>query len=740
MTQILVITASKKKILTLAKYVGAKYSLYSDTSLLKKLIPVEYSYSGNGELTPCFACEAEQQKALTRLNNDVALFDEIIVAVDDSEQDALFAACLTQVLSLWKKRVHRIKIEEFNRTGIKKALSKLLPARVLYLEGYKTRLAIDYLIKNTIGASGTLQKLRIEHIIALGILCERADQVEKTMHKDSFKLKTTLTAPGGKELTCWLTKNAGKNVIIRNRNAARTLVANFKERDFSIIKVTRQSKEIPPPRPFTTDTLVQEAFRIYGIEPAKTLKAAKKLFTGVKTGKTGRKGLITFYLTGSDYTGPEAVAAAREYIFSNYGVDYLPQKAPAPKNKENVGEAIRPLEITMHPGKVRRQLSDRQHKIYTLIWNRFIAAHMSKAKITLTKVEIETRPDGCYQFQELETKIVFRGYKQVYNDVAVMEQSSLIALPAELRAGQIYNYKEAQPEKENPVITGHSSQADLWHILYTAGIPGNRNLHEVVGILFAHQLLAQHGHELHPTLAGHRLYRYAKSSFPDIFSSGFLKKVEAEIMSVENGQKEHTIVIDNFKKLFASRSIHGIDNSIAANGSTNMVLQHTQCPLCAGQLKGVSEGDKYYLVCENFKECGYKQESEAPKEERCPDCGARLVTREGRFGRFVACSQYPNCTFTKACSINVQCPVEGCDGEVVERRTKDGQLFYGCSHYPQCKFACWFKPVNKLCDTCGNLYLVIKTQDSVEYLTCPKCNSNWGAGATVEKDEIKMDN
>jgi DNA topoisomerase I len=280
--------------------------------------------------------------------------------------------------------------------------------------------------------------------------------------------------------------------------------------------------------------------------------------------------------------------------------------------------------------------------------------------------------------------------------------------------------------------------------LYVAGVPGRRNIQAIVGILFAYQLIAQQDYELHPTLAGHRLYRNAKSSFPDIYNAGFLKKVETEIECIENGQKEHTIVIENFKKLLESRSLQDTVRFEANNIAAGALLQRN-CPLCSGQLKITVEGEKYYQVCENFPgTCRFKEETEpgdySKSLEKCPKCGAALVAREGPYGRFTACSKYPYCTFTKPFSINVQCPVEGCDGQIIEKRTKEGQLFYGCNHYPKCKFASWFKPVNKLCDSCGNLYLVVKMKDSMEYFNCPKCNNNWEPNAASEKEQVKLDN
>ncbi|HPG41310.1 MAG TPA: DNA topoisomerase [bacterium] len=740
MSQILVIADSKKKCATLAKYLGEKYTFYSDFAALKKLLPESYTFTANGELAPNYTDDAGQENTATQFRSMTANYKQVIIAADNTPQSELLAATVIKTIGLHNKNIYRVTIREYTRTGIKKAFSHLLPPQTTLISGLKTRLAIEHLIKTTIGAAGTLQHLHLEHIIALGMLCEHADQVEKTVLRDNFVLKVILAATGGMVIHCRLIKSVGKKVKIPNRSYARTLITDFKTMNFKVGKITRQSQEIPAPVPFTTDTLIQEAFRLYGMKPAKTIKAAQKLFNGVEIGTTGRKGLISCYLTGSDYIDPQVVAVAREYIFNNYGGDYLPKKAPAARKDSENGEAIRPLDVTLNPNKIRRYVSEAQFTIYSLIWNRFVAAYMSRARVETTTVEIVTEPEGRYELQETETKLVFRGYKQVYNDVPQTEQSRPVPLPAELRIGQIFEYREALPERETPVISGHLHEAGLWHELYTAGLPSNRDLSEVVGILFAHQLITQHGHELHPTLAGHRLYRYAKSSFPDIYNAGFLKKVEAEIKSVENGQKDDKIVIDNLTKILQNRSTPVIAHPQAGNDSAALpVLQ--QCPICAGQLKVVTEGEKYYHVCENFPGgCSFKEKVVTGNVEKCPDCGAKLVVRDGRFGRFMACSQYPRCTFTKAFSINVKCPAEGCDGQVVEKRTKDGQLFYGCSHYPQCKFASWIRPVNKICANCGNLYLVVTIKDSMEYFTCPQCNSNWEAGAMIETNEIKVDN
>ncbi|MBN2412372.1 topoisomerase DNA-binding C4 zinc finger domain-containing protein [candidate division KSB1 bacterium] len=746
MSQSLVIVDSISKYNILQKFLGDSYFIYPGIDIIKDLAGTNFIFK-NDDLKPHFLFQPRHKEYIVELKKISELFQNIIIAADPSLSGELKVKCFEHIFIEKKDCVRRVKIYEFTRLGIKQAFVKPVPVNNLLLNSYYTRLAINRLI---IHNSNILQKfsvndLRFEYIMALGLICECEDQIEIFKVEKSYAMNVVLKVNDSQAIFCPLVGISGSTPVIPDLYHAKAVIKDLKKQLFKVKKIIRQQKKINPPAPFTTITLLHEAYKKYMYSLSKTLNNAKELYEGIDLGRAGLKGLITFYHTESNYTPPEAVLKARELIYTDYGAEYLPPKPyQYGKNDPSMG-AIRPVDVKLFPNKVRKFLTDEQFNIYSLIWNRFVASQMSGSIEEQTTVDIVSDTENRYELKSLETKVLFRGYKLLDDDSNQYNNTKLNTISNELRKNQILQYNDVRVDGHVSVPVKRYTETGVLQELVSAGRDYFPDLLQTTGTLFANKLIKYHKEHILPTPAGYQICHFVFKYLPNIYNPGFLTKISKELKCIESGSKKYSTVLENFKKLnqhFVLNKPSETNSAIQEKNSTSA----DRCPVCNSLLYLTKEQNDRFLVCEKFPaECYYAEPVSSSKnntslKEKCPNCGSLMVVREGRFGRFLACSKYPKCNYTKAYPIGVKCPQEGCSGEIVEKSTRNGKIFYGCNRYPKCKFASWHKPENILCEHCGNMYMVIKTNGFEKYYQCPKCHKKYDMNVVPVDNNINNKN
>ena len=532
-------------------------------------------------------------------------------------------------------------------------------------------------------------------------------ETEIECQKPAKMYEVNLSVKNGKANLIFKVEQIGREELsVHNVHYAKALISRVKDGQFTVASVhTKQVKQTPPP-PYSTQTLLADSEHLLYYSTAKTLRLLKKLFKGVEIGNKGTIPLISYYKGRSVYVEKDIIQNLREYIYNNYGADYLPARPVSHKRMFPHEEAIRPLDLKLEPRKVKKYLSPGKYRLYSLIWQRFVASQMQKSVVAETHIALRDDKEDALQATGVFNRQIFRGYRQVndHEEQTVTENR----IPDTWRAGTPVNidaFDIVTIQSEMPERYKISELLDRWLE------DGNGKVDDFfthTGILFAKHLLVQKKTEIYPSNTGFDTINQFLLRYPGLVNPGTLIRQEKMYEFVASGKQTIDLVITESEKIFSRTGAVGTD---------------TICPECGGRLINGQDGT---IVCEHYPNtCVYHKERDAEHKQPkvCEVCGSSLTLREGRFGKFWACTRYPKCTFTSAYTLDIYCPAEGCDGKIVERKSAKGQLFYGCSRYPDCHFSSSRKPVNMICSHCGHHYLLEQTiAEGHRAYQCPECN------------------
>ncbi len=458
------------------------------------------------------------------------------------------------------------------------------------------------------------------------------------------------------------------------------------------------------------------------------MRVAQQLYEGVELGKQGSVGLITYMRTDSVRVSEEAKKNLRDFISRNFGDKYLSEKTRVYRSKkgaQEAHEAIRPTSIEYTSEQIKKYLSNDQFKLYQLIWKRFCASQMSSALYDFVSVDIQA---GKYLFKASSRSLVFDGFLKVYQEIkeenSSEEEDTLIP---DLKKGEILNLLELEPKQHFTKPPPRFTEASLIKELEANGIGRPSTYAQILSTLRQRKYVASEKKKLIPTELGITVNKILVEKFPDIFNVEFTANMEAELDKVEEGKDQWVKVLKDFYLPFeinlkrVEKEKTQIKNRLEEK--TDVICEKCGRPMV---IKWGKNGK--FLACSGFPQCKNtkplisKEEEEIVNNHKCELCGSPMVIKTGRFGRFLACSKYPECKNTKPLSLGIKCPEKDCDGYIVERKSKRGRVFFGCSNYPQCNFATWDRPISKACPECGTDFMVLKTSKSKgEFLKCLKC-------------------
>lgn len=744
----LIIVESPAKAKTINKYLGHDFHVEPSVGHIKNLPKSKLGIDVEADFAPEYETIKGKDEVIARLKDHASRARAVYIATDPDREGEAIAWHIAQEVEPANKNIFRVLFHEITERGISEAMQHPSQIDQHLVDSQQARRAMDRIVGYKISpfvwktvfyglSAGRVQS------VAVRLICERDAEINAFVPVEYWSIIGEFRAAGGDPFLAKLFKVSGVDPVIGDTVAAEALLANLRVQEYVVADIQKKPVKRNPPPPFITSTLQQEAARRLRFPAKRTMMMAQRLYEGIELGEEGRVGLITYMRTDSTRLSEDAVTEVRQFIFENYGKEYVPHEArlfKKGKGSQDAHEAIRPTYTKYAPRVVKKYLDPEMFELYELIWNRFLACQMSASLGEQTTVDIR---GGEYLFRATDTLPTFRGFLQVYDDMVdetekPADEDPVSKLPAGLAAGQDAALTNLIPNQHFTKPPPRYTESNLVRELEALGIGRPSTYALIVDTIQARKYVEQRERRLYPTELGKAVNRILVENFPHIFSVGFTAKMEEELDTIASGNQSYKKVMEDFYNPFI-RDVEGVDKKSAAIKKSLQESTSEVCEACGKPMIIKWGRNGRFMACSGYPAC--KTTKPLPEEQeqtkhviglKCELCGGDMVVKGGRFGAFLGCANYPSCKNTKPISIGVKCP-KCTDGDVIERKTKRKRIFYGCSRYPDCDFASWDKPVARVCDTCGSNYMVQKyNQSRGEYLLCPSCK------AEVSPDEQRQ--
>lgn len=772
MSKNLVLVESPAKAKTINKYLGKDFHVEATIGHIRNLPKTKLGVELDNGYKPQFVTIRGKGDTIKKIKSLALKSKNIYIATDPDREGEAIAQDIADMLNgNADKKVYRVLFNEITKTGVQKAMQTPRTIDNNLVSSQRARRVMDRIIGYKISpflwkaiielsGSSSLSAGRVQSV-ALKLICDREVEIDKfivteywsiwaifkTKKNETFKAK--LFSIGGKDIKIHpkprmtekeIEEFLSEYVPLGDEKTASDYFNRIKTKtDFRITNITKRNTKRNAPAPFITSTLQQEASRRLRMRPKQTMMIAQKLYEGVDLGKAGTQGLITYMRTDSTRISSEIYPAVQDFIKNNYGIEYLPETPNIYGNKkENVQdahEAIRPTSLEFSPEKVKAYLDKKSFQVYELIWNRFIASQMKPAIFETTVIEITADE---FLFKAFGNAVKFTGYQKVYEEITEKkdgaeekEEYRNETIPLGLEKGDILGLDDLHKTQHFTRPPARFTESSLIKELESKGIGRPSTYSLIVSTIQDRKYVHQQERKLIPTSLGKTVNNILVKNFPNIINEDFTAAMEGELDQIAQGDNQYVNVLNDFYKPFS-----------AALKSVEDKVEKIYCDVCGHEMVIKIGRFGKFLACSNYPECknikSLKEMAAQNQEpeytgEICEKCGARTVYREGKFGRFIGCERYPECDFVKNITLGVSCP-KCKEGDIVERKSRRGKLFYGCSRYPACDFVSWYKPIPGECPNKDSSYM--EKRYSVKkgnYLKCPQC------GEEVILEEIEKD-
>lgn len=680
----LVIVESPAKAKTINKFLGSGYRVASCLGHIKDLPKNKLGVDVNNGFKPTYVLIPGKKRTIGKLKKISQQAGKVFLATDMDREGEAISWHLSQELKA--KRKFRIVFNQITKEALREAIKNPGQIDMNKVDAQQGRRVLDRLVGYKLSpllwnkVKRGLSAGRVQSV-AVRLLCEKEEEIENFTPEEYWNISVIFKTREGKKLEAELYHLNNKKVRVKNEQTARRIAGEIIKVSYKIYQVKRtQSKKSPYP-PFTTSTLQQMASYYLRFSPARTMRIAQDLYEGQDIGTGERIGLITYMRTDSTRVAKEAQGLAREWIKKNLGKEFAPPRIPHYKNKkasQDAHEAIRPTRIKLEPEKVKDYLSGEHYKLYDLIWRRFMASQMAKAVIDKINLDIRGVPrsaqEKVYRFKAEGRKVRFPGFLKVYHEKK--QKDKPIFVPENKDVLKIEKVTSKQNFTQFP---SRYTEATLVKTLEEKGVGRPSTYAPIIFTIQQRGYARWSRGKLIPTPLARVVNTLLVNNFPAVMEVDFTARMEEGLDDVEQGKKNWTHLVGDFYHRFRQD------------------LERAEAQM------------------RNIKKQGVGSSS-----LKCEKCGAQMVVKVGKFGRFLACSGYPECRNTKPLDrkTGVRCPSPGCEGELVEKISKKGKSFYSCTKYPDCKFAVWDEPVGEACPYCGSSYLVRAGRNG---LKCPKC-------------------
>ncbi|MCI6789835.1 MAG: type I DNA topoisomerase [Lachnobacterium sp.] len=670
MAKYLVIVESPAKVKTIKKFLGKNYEVMASNGHVRDLPKSQLGFSPENNFEPKYITIRGKGEILAKLRKEVKKADKIYLATDPDREGEAISWHLTKALKLEDKDVSRISFNEITKTAVKTSLKNPREIDMDLVDAQQARRMLDRMVGYRISpllwakVKRGLSAGRVQSV-ALRIVCDREEEIDAFIPEEYWSLEVSLLPEGEKKpILAKLTDKDGKKIEIASEDQMNAILTEIKGQPFKVTDIKRGERTKKAPLPFTTSTLQQEASKALNFPISKTMRIAQQLYEGVDIKGQGTVGIITYLRTDSVRISEEADAAAREFIKSSYGEQYLSAGEGSKKSGvkiQDAHEAIRPTDINRIPSEIKDSLSRDQFRLYQLIWKRFAASRMANAVYETMTVNIAA---GSYGFRVSTSKVAFDGFMLAYTEADDEKESKQVLLK-DIDENAKLSLVDMDPKQHFTQPPAHFTEASLVKTLEELGIGRPSTYSPTITTIIARRYITKENKNLYVTEIGEVVNSIMKESFPTIVDEHFTANMESLLDSVAEGAVNWKTVVANFYP--------DLEAAVQA-----------------------AEKDLEKVTIED-----------EVTDEICEVCGRNMVIKYGPHGKFLACPGFPECRNTKPYyeKIGVACPK--CGKDVVIKMTKKGRRYYGCIDNPECDFMSWGRPVDKKCPRCGG-YMVEK--------------------------------
>ncbi|MBH0331236.1 DNA topoisomerase I [Brevibacillus brevis] len=685
MADTLVIVESPTKAKTIGKYLGSKYIVKASIGHVRDLPKSQMGVDVTHNFEPKYITIRGKGDVLKGLKDAAKKVKKVYLAADPDREGEAIAWHLAQYLGLDMNQPLRVVFNEITKDAIKEAFKHPRHINMDLVNAQQARRILDRLVGYNISpilwkkVRKGLSAGRVQSV-AVKLIMDREREIQEFIPEEYWTIASTLISDG-KEINAKFYGYGDEKVELHSEDDVAAVLKRMKNKPYVVQKVTKRERKRNPAPPFITSSLQQEAARKLNFRTSKTMRIAQELYEGIDVGnKEGAVGLITYMRTDSTRLSVTAQNEARDYILEKYGTDYVlsePRNQAKNENAQDAHEAIRPTGVMRTPDEIKEYLSRDQLRLYRLIWERFLASQMSSAVLDTMSVDIDA---GGVTFRATGSKVKFPGFMKVYiegNDDGTEEEGFL----PPIEEGQILDQKEIEPSQHFTQPPPRFSEARMLKSLEEMGIGRPSTYAPTLETIQKRGYVALEEKRFVPTELGEIVITLVEEFFPEILNVEFTAHMESGLDNIEAGTTNWVQVLDDFYQDFAKRVV-------------------------------VAE--------EEMKEVELKVEE---SDETCELCGRVMVYKLGRFGKFLACSGFPDCRNTKPIvkEIGVKCPQ--CEtGEIIERKSKKSRIFYGCNQYPECDFVSWDKPIARPCPKCSSMLVEKKRKKQGVSIVCTKCD------------------
>ncbi len=745
----LLVVESPAKAKTLSKYLGRNYVVKASVGHIADLPKSKLGVDVDNGFEPAYEVIHGKGKIVAELKKAAKGKEAILLGPDPDREGEAIAYHIAQraIPKSYKGEVRRVLFNEITKSAVKEAVEHPVELDSGKFEAQQARRVIDRLVGYQISpllwdkVRRGLSAGRVQSV-AVRLIVEREREIRAFKPVEYWNLTADLRPEDDQSFSARLVE-VGENKIevrklkegeqagfrIENEAQATELRERLEAADnWRVEKIKQSQRQRRAPAPFITSTLQQEASRRHGFQPRRTMHAAQRLYEGVELGDRGLTGLITYMRTDSTRSAPEAISAVRSAIEQGYGKDYLPDKPntfKAKKSAQDAHEAIRPTSLDLPPDAVKAYVGPDELKVYTLVWNRFVASQMAPARYDQTSVDI--RAEDCL-FRATGQVMRFDGFLRVFQETSEGGDSSEgdARLP-DLKEGQALGLDKLDATQHFTQPPPRFSQASLIREMEENGIGRPSTYATVLSTIIGREYIKQDDQKrLLPTQLGELVTDLLVESFPDILNVDFTADLEDHLDMVETGKEDWLDITRKFYEPFKA----DLDKAKVSMRDVKGEVEETDvpCEKCGKRLVIKWGRNGEFLACPGYPECKFtcnfvrnedgSVEIEEPEatDEVCEKCGKPMQYKYGRFGKFLGCSGYPDCknikSLNKPVPTGIRCPVAplGCGkGEIVRKVSRRGKIFYSCDRYPDCTFAVWDKPIGSPCPECDAPFVLEKT-------------------------------
>ena len=773
MAKNLVIVESPAKAKTINRYLGSDFVVEASVGHIKDLPKSKLGVDVDKGFEPEYKTIRGKSETIKKLKDLSEKAQQVYIATDPDREGEAIAQHISEELKQDSNKVFRVLFTEITESGIKKAMEQPLKIDSHLVYAQQARRVMDRLVGYKVSpliwkavypglSAGRVQS------VALRLVCERENAIRnfvpieywsilgkfQTERSEEFEAK--LYSAGGKVIRnpqgSASAKNEEGSYYIANHESAANLADAIRKAKYSITSVTRKEQKRNPAPPFITSTLQQAASTQLGFSTKRTMMLAQQLYEGVDLGPEGRVGLITYMRTDSTRISSEAIEAARNHIRKEFGEEFLPKEArhfKKSKSSQDAHEAIRPTHVEYLPQEVKKYLPRELFLLYDLIWKRFIACQMNPAVYDQLTVLVE---GGAFVFRASDSHVKFAGFLRAYDIAAEDAEMSKpdedddelqrFTLPGTLKENEPVNLLDVLQRQHFTAPPSRFTQSSLVKELESLGIGRPSTYSSIVSTIEDRGYVELKERKLFATDLGMNVNKILSANLPEFFDVKFTAEMESELDEIASGNKKYLDVMNEFYFPFDT-AVKKVEGKIDEIKST-VDGQQIACDICGAPMVIKWSRRGRFLACSRYPECRNTKPIDAhddnnrPTGDKCPECGGELIYKNSRFGKFIGCANYPTCKFTKSITTGVKCPECG-KGELAQRFTKKKRIFYGCTNYPNCKYATWDKPAGVPCPLGDSPFLLEKySKAKGNYYKCPKCESEFSPEEVSPKNKSEL--